>query len=228
LITKYPAGKVIFIALCLAVALQAGVVTQTLGGSAGFADGQKPIGVATWNAAVAGHAAPFNAFNGSDVTGPNFNATWAFSYGALGGGLFVTSATIQIGLYDLDSAAAGSQIGSYTEGANNLTALLDTVSEGLNGGAGAANAEYDLLTINLPAATFADLLAGSPSFNLQLASPGLNALGGATAFNGAGIDFATITINTSATPPPVPEPATWGLLLAGAGVLIGVKRFRRA
>jgi hypothetical protein len=98
LITIRPAIRVIFVTLCLGVVAQAGVITQTLGGSGGFANGQKPIGVATWNAAVAGHSAPFNAFNGSDVSGPNFNASWAFTYGSLGA-VFVTSATIQIGLY---------------------------------------------------------------------------------------------------------------------------------
>lgn len=175
---------------------------------------------------MAANAAPFNAFNGSDTTGPNFSASWQFSYGALSG--FVTSATIQIGLLDLDSAGTGNQVNQYKEGSNDLTALLNAVAEALDGGVGSANAEYNLLTINLPAATFADLLLGNPSFSLILQAPGLNALGGATTFNGAGIDFATITVNTSATPPPVPEPAAWTLLLAGGAILAGFGRYRRA
>ena len=203
--------------LSFATALQAGTIT--LGSSAGFADGSTNARVGTWNTAVAGNPAPFNAYNGSDVSGPSFTATWQYSFAPLG---TITAATLTIGIYDLDSAAAGNQILSLVEGANDLTSLLNTVAEGLHGGTGSVNNEYNLLTIALPASTFADIEGGAPSFTLTLQGPGLGALG-STTFNGAGIDLATITTTSDTTP----EPATW--MLSAAGLLGGMlfRRFRR-
>ena len=218
--------NVLVAALCLAGGsmgmLHAGVITQTLGGNAGFADGSTNARVGTWNTATAGFGAPFNVFNGSDVSGPNFSASWTFSYGAIAE--TIVSASLQIGIYDIDSAATGNQVASYTEGTNDLTSLLNSVSEGLHGGTGAVNNEYDILTIVLPAATFADLASGTAGIALNLQGPGLGVLGNTTS-NGAGIDFSTITINTQAAGS-TPEPATWMLLAGGACVLVG--RLRRS
>ncbi len=201
-------------------ALHAGTIT--LGSSAGFADGSTNARVSTWNTAVAGNPAPFNAFNGSDVSGPNFSATWQFNYAPLGSP--VTSATLTIGIYDLDSAATGNQIFAFMEGSNDLTSLLNTVAEGLHSGTGAVNNEYDILTINLPSSTFADLQNGTPSFTLTLQGPGLGTLG-ATTSNGAGIDFSTLNTDISG---PTPEPSTWILSAGGLLSVVLLRRFRRA
>lgn len=203
--------------------LQAGTIIQTLGNSAGFTNGSTNARVGTWNTATAGNAAPFNGYNGSDTSGTSFTRTWTFSYGSISG--TVLSATIALGIYDIDSAAAPhNQVASYTEGVNDLTSLMNAVSAALNGGTGAVNNEYDILTITLPGSTFTDLAGGSPSFTLNLQGPGLGALGN-TVSNGAGIDFSTITINTQA---PSPEPGTWALLLTGMAAIAGRRWLRGA
>jgi hypothetical protein len=208
----------------LSSVVYAGTITDTLGASAGFTNGQKPIGVSTWNTAVAGNSAPFNAYIGSNVSGPNFTASWTFSYGSIVDPIL--NATLTLGILDLDSAAPGNQIASFGEGSNNLTALANTVAEGLHGGAGSASREYDILTFTLPSTTFASLSSGGETFTLTLQGPGLGALG-STPFDGAGIDFSTITINTQ-TQGAVPEPATWSLFLVGIGGIVGGRLFRRA
>lgn len=211
---------------CSAAMLQAGVVTQTLGTSAGFADGSTNARVGAWNTDTSGNPAPFNGFNGSDTTGTSFAADWAFGYGVITD--TILSATLTIGIYDIDSAASpNNQVASYTEGSVDLTALLNAVSAGLNGATGAVNNEYDILTITLPSSTFADLAAGSPIITLDLQGPGLGTLGSTTS-NGAGIDFSTITIDTQAAASPTPEPASFALLLAGLGSLAGRRWLRRA
>jgi hypothetical protein len=55
--------------------------------------------------------------------------------------------------------------------------------------------------------------------SLALQGPGLGVLG-TTPFNGAGLDFSTITIDTAAAVPgPIAGAGVPGLLFAGAGLL---------
>jgi hypothetical protein len=210
---------------CAAASLPAAVVTVTDGASAGIANGNATTGVGTWNTDTAGNAAPFNGFIGSDTTGPNFSANWTFGYSPISD--TILSATLLVGIYDLDSAAALNEVASYTEGAIDLTSLLNAVSNALNGGTGAVNKEYDLLTITLPSTTFADLATGTANISLTLQGPGLGipTLGNTT-FNGAGIDISTLTITTQAATAPTPEPGTLTLLLA-SGCLVGLIAGRR-
>ena len=178
------------------------------------------VNSATFAAAAAGQPAPFNAACGSDPFS-NCSASWTFLY-TLPAGDTITNATLSLGIVDIDSAAPGNQVGSFTlDGTDDLTVLLNAASNGLNGGAGAPNSQYDILMITLPSADLAGLSSGSATFALTLSGPGLGVLG-TTPFNGADLAFSTLDITAtegSTPPPPTPEPATWALLLTGIAAL---------
>jgi len=207
----------------------------TIGDTTDFTAGTN-YGTATFltDVGAAGSPAPFNAFCGSDTSSTlgNCSASWTFS-DALPGGSTITSATLTIGILDLDSAASGDQIASFTlNGTDDLTSLLNAAAEGLNAGAGAPNGQYDVLAITIPGTDFADLLGGTDTFALTLQGPGLGVLGNTT-YNGAGLAFSTLDIqatpgtNNGGGGTTTPEPAT--LMLLGAGLLGigGKRRFRK-
>ena len=114
---------------CAAASLPAETITD--GSSAGFTNGSTNARVATWNTDTAGNPAPFNGFIGSD-TSSNFSASWTFDYSAISD--TITSATLELGIYDIDSAAALDEVASYTEGSVDLTSLLNSAANAPNGG----------------------------------------------------------------------------------------------
>ena len=199
-----------------------GLSFRKVSGGVDFTDGQT-VASGTFNSTNAGEPAPFNAFNGADPSGPNFSASWTFSYGAIVG--TVSSATLQIGLLDGDSAASGNQVASYTIGGIDITALLNTVMEATPG----ANSKENYYQITLPASTFSLLALGGPTVSLTLQGPGLGVLG-ETNFNGAALDFSTITINSSDAVGATPLPATLPLFATGLGAsgLFGWRRKKKA
>ena len=202
-------------ALCFATAAKADTIDTSIG-SQHFTAGTK-VTSAAYAAAVSGQPAPFNAFCGSD-TSSNCSTSWIFNY-AIPSGDTITGATLTLGILDIDSAAAGNQVGSFTlNGSDNLTGLLNTASEGVEGGAGSPNSYYEVLSITIPGTDLTALLGGSATFALALSGPGLGVLG-TTTFNGAGLDFSTLDITASAgstpPPPPVPEPSAATLLVTG-------------
>ena len=215
------AAPILAAAIAYSPLASAAVISQTLGGI-DFADGANaPTG--TFNTANAAQPPPFNAFIGSDVSGPNFSASWTFSYGAVAG--VISSATLQIGLADGDSVAAGNQVASYTVGGVDVTTLLNTVMEATQGASGQEN----YYQIDLPSSVFSLLALGNPTVSLTLQGPGHGVLGDTT-FNGAGLDFSTITINTSGTVSSVPLPSALPLFATGLSALglLGWRRKRKA
>jgi len=181
-------------------------------GTQHFANGST-VGTGTFNTAVGGQPAPFNAFCGSDITA-NCTASWTFTYSNLSG-LTISVATLTLGILDIDSAAAGNQVASFIlNGTDDLTGALNAASEGLNGGAGAPNSQYDVLTMSIPSTYFTDLQSGTATFALTLQGPGLGVLGNTTD-NGAGLDFSSLYIDT-------PEPTSWTFVLIGL-LCIGIK-----
>jgi hypothetical protein len=215
--------------LAAASLAQAGVITSNIGASL-FPSGSF-LGSGTFVTAVAGQPAPFNGFIGGDNTS-NFSATWVFNY-SIPATDTITAASIQIGIFDHDSAGAGDQVASFTlNTSNDLTVPLNTLFNASGGqtvstpGVG-TQSEYDIYTLTLPSSVFASLAGGTATFSLTLQN-GVGVLG-ATPFNGAGMDFSTLSITTqSSTPPPpqVPEPSTAALMAIGLSA-VAVAGYRR-
>jgi hypothetical protein len=181
--------------------------------SPGFADGSHQTTSAV-TSAQSGEPSPFGSICGSDTGAggsTNCSANWTFSFAPIPLGVNVIGATLTLGIWDLDSAALGNQVGSYAlTGGDDLTASLNAVSEGLHSSAGSANTEYDVLTVTIPGTSFALLAGGDVPVSLGLAGPGLGVLG-TTPSNGAGLLFSTLDIQTEATST-VPEPSFVPLL----------------
>lgn len=147
---------------------QATVITSTLGNStSGLIDGTVPGALAV-GAAQAGQPAPFDLGLGNDVIGPNAAGTWTHTYGAIGDPIL--SATLDIGIEEHDSAAAGDQVSLFSVDGNILTATLNTLFNGSGGGDGEYNVyQVDLFALGIAA----DLLDGTANVVLNLAGPGL-------------------------------------------------------
>ncbi len=211
-------GAVLLFTLVLAQSnsAQADIIAQTLGHQA-FPDGTK-VALGPFQTAHAGDPFPFDGtFSGSDTssTGPNFSESWTFSYGAPSS---ITSATLALGILDSDSAATGNQVASFLlNGTIDLTVPLNAAFEANP----SANSFVNDYTITLPNSAFSQLATGSATFALTLQGPGLGVLG-QTTFNGAALDFSTLTITTQTTP----EPSSIVLLCAGALVLAAYRRQR--
>lgn len=169
-------------------------------------------------------ASPFNqTLIGFDADagdgGSDFDATWTHTYAPIL--QTITSATITFGLWEHDSGEPGDQVGLFSlNTTNNLTLQANTALNATGGTTDSftGNSEYNVYTITLPAAVYTALATGGAQFRLQLQGP-VESLFGPVAFNGAAIDFATLTINTrdgGTTGPEIPEPATF--VLAGVAL----------
>ncbi|MCF2948646.1 PEP-CTERM sorting domain-containing protein [Paraglaciecola aquimarina] len=210
----------------------AALITSTLGSdpsASGFVDGQS-LGISD----LLGLPTPMIYDVNNDGSDPidNYDSSWTHSFGAITD--TILSAEFTIGIYDHDSASAGSQLGAFSLDSQDYAATLD----GLFEGAGGANSEYNVYSFSLGAGFFAQLVDGSLSAALSLAgpveSPGLlptfpNQIDN---FNGAKLIFSTLSITTqnSTLPPPdpnpVPEPSALILLLAGLGFIFTKKTIR--
>ncbi len=209
---------------------QGALISKSVGNtSSGLSDGSHPSS-ATVLAALTG-AAPFNAFCGSDTgaaASTNCSTSWNFTY-TIPSGDTIIGATLTLGIWDIDSATAANQaptlqVASYLlTGGDNLTALLNAVSEGLHGGTGATNSEYDILTVTIPSTSFTQLATGAATISLALQAPGLGVLGNSPS-NGAGLVFSTLEITVAE---PTPEPSYFALVPLALGGLALLRRRRQ-
>ncbi|MFT4941519.1 MAG: hypothetical protein ACI88A_004589 [Paraglaciecola sp.] len=206
----------------IAPTVNAGVISSTLGSdptASGFVDGQI-LGIFDLFGLPTAMTYDTND-NGSDPI-RNYDSTWTHSFGAITD--TILSAQFTIGIYDHDSASAGSQLGAFSLDSADHTATLDALFEG----SGGANNQYNVYSFSLGAGFLAQLLDGVLSAGLTLTgpteSPGLlptfpNQIAD---FNGAQLIFSSLSITTQDQPPgpnPVPEPSVLVLLFAGLGIV---------
>jgi len=208
-------SAIVFPLFLLIPTANAGTINYTLGnGSTGFVDGDTP-GILEILNAQSGQAAPFNGVIGhSVITDPN-NVNWLFNYGAITD--TIINASLSFGIWDLDSAASGSQLDSFSVEGTDLTADLNTMFE-----VAATNYnEYNEFTLNFDNSFFANVADGLFSVDLDIGGQGFQTAFNESNFNRYFLLSSTLTIETEDVvmpgpdPKPVPEPTTL-LLLAGA------------
>jgi len=194
------------------------VLTETLS-TAIWPDGATAIG--TGNFAAAGpDPAPFDTLIGNKNL-PGSPST-SFAFAGYGGPIAtpITSATLEIGLYDASSPDPATEVNFFTLNGDSIAVVLTAALVATNP---VRNGEV-YYTLVLPSAVYADLATGTSTFSLGFTGPGLGLLAPSSSIL-FGLDFATLTVNTGTTPPPhVGEPPAAGLLLAG---LLGLAALRR-
>lgn len=153
------------------------------------------------NAAQSGQPAPFTGNCGNDAAA-NCVASWTLPSYSLTGQT-VTGATLTLGIWDIGSGAPGLQVASYAvSGGDDLTTLLNNAAEGLHGGTGAVNSEYDVLSVAIPNFAFFDGTS-SAAISLALQGPRLGIPGMNPTFNGTHLIFSTLDLQTTPnTAPP--------------------------
>jgi hypothetical protein len=228
----YLANAVIVVGLLCAQQLAKADTVQTIGNPSNFTAGEI-VHAGTFNTTVMAEPltqpAPFNIFTGSNTAGPNFSATWMFTY-SLPASSTITGATLTIGIVDSPwegsatnpTPANTDQVAMFTlDTTDSLTAALNTEINTVGTGSNL----YEVDTISIPGADLADLGSGSATFYLALQGPGSGVLGAPTPSLGAGLDFSTLDISTQQTVATSPEPSTWVLLCTGM-LFFGIERLR--
>ena len=188
-------------------------------GTRHFTDGQLITGD-EYSAAVAGQPAPFDDFIGSDLA-ENFSASFSFNFAPRA----VNAATFSLGIYDADSAAVGDQVGAFSINGIDLTGLLNAAFNAHGG----TQREYNVFTITLPSDVLVSLAGGGANISLSLIEFGLGGGPGndvlITLFNGAGLDFSTLTFTPTAAA--VPEPSSLALVIVAGIIPAGLALARR-
>jgi hypothetical protein len=164
---------------------------------------------------------PFDTIIGDKSFGPDPSTTFTFS--AYGGPIAspISSATIEIGLYDGSSPDPAAEVKTFTLNGDDIASLLTAQ---LVATSPVRNGEI-YYTVALPSAVYTDLASGTSTFALGLTGPGLGLLGSSN-YTLFGLDFATLTINTGTTPPAVAEPPAAVLLLTGLAGMVALRRRR--
>jgi hypothetical protein len=217
----YVAG-VIVAALAIAPT-EASTINVLLGNdSPPFANGAITTSAIALGAQTPGSGA-FSGACGSDAN-TNCSRSWTFNY-AVPAGETVTAGTLTLGVVDIDSKAAGTQVNTYSvTGGDNLTAPLNAAAELVQ----SLNNQYDVFTVSLTSLGIFN--SGTATINLTLQGPGQAAL--ATNFNGSILMFSRLSLTTSSGTvdpnlPAVPEPASLTLLATGLGILVRARAKKR-
>jgi hypothetical protein len=152
--------------------------------------------------------------DGTSFTQLNVDGTFSFTYS----GPTKTIGSITL-THDVTNLLSGVFTGAYIRGST---------------GSGSANLTSTLGTLSYTSdvESFTGIVPGSQefAFNLLSAQPGFSAVAGKslntfTANGGGNFSFLTTGVGRHGG---VPEPATWGLMIAGFGMMGGLLRRRRA
>jgi len=218
---------VAFAAVCVTAASAHAALINVSLGTQDFTDSEfLLLGGGQFNLDSTDIVAPFDVFRGGDVAGAaSFSESWTFGYAAITNPLeSIIAASLQFGIFDHDSAHPGDQVAAFDVDGNAHTAALNA----LFNGSGGANTEYNVYTVDLMSLAFPDLRDGSATFSLSLQGPTPPAFSFLPPLpnNGAGLDFAMLTIETRVDDEtPVPAPPTVLLLFFG---IVGLLSRRRA
>lgn len=200
---------------CMAAIAAATMIAQPAATATTVTLGQQDYGngantnFGNFNAASDGEPAPFDTFRGDDNSVP-FSADFTFLFAPSD----ISSAQVTFGIFDSDTAVAGSQLASFSVNGIDLTAALNAVFEANPSDDG----QVGVYSLTLPASTYAALGSGSAAFSLALQGPVDRFLPG----NGAGLDFAQFDFigTPRSTTPAVPEPSSWALMALGLGAVV--------
>jgi hypothetical protein len=176
-------------------------------------------------------AAPFNGvYVGADTgNGPSFSATWSFAY-VVPALTNITAASFYLQIYDADVCTAGSRVttpvaSSFTINGTDLTGSLNAAFNadpcGTTNASRTGNVNKELIA--LPGSLFTSLLTGPATVSLTLNNLGRGVLSTDTAFNGAELIYSELDLTTQ-DQQTTPEPASWALLAAGAGLFLFKRR----
>ena len=227
-------GLIMSTSVCSTVS-NAGIIEITLGnGTSGLIDGSTYSGFDMLDLLNEVHPDPFDAVNGGFSTEPD-NAYWQFdNLGAITD--TIIGASISFGLWDLDSAASGSQLDSFALDQTNFTLDLNNLFEA-NGGS--TYNEFNVFTIDLDSIFFANLADGLLDVDLDIGGNGyskpVNEPIEEIGFNKYFLVYSTLIIETEdfagpdpdpEPPVPVPEPSTLAIFALGF-MGIGLRRFKK-
>jgi hypothetical protein len=203
----------VFTLMTIAPNAHAGLISQTLGNATpGFADGSFPGLIDILNAQL-GQPTPFNGVIGHNLLNDPHSVNWQFNYGAIGAPII--AASIDIGIWDLDSAQAFNQLEGFSVDGIDLSTPLNSLFENV----GSLHNQYNVFTLNLSSGTlFTALADGILSVDLDIGGLGFQTSSSDSPFNSYFLMHSTLNILTlDITIPPipsVPEPSSILLLTA--------------
>jgi len=221
----------VFSLIAIIPAANAGLIDITLGnGSSGLSDGDTPNGLDIL-AIQSSEAGVFQGAIGHDLFTDPEEVNWLFDNGGAITDTII-AASLSFGIWDLDSAAPGSQLFNFSLDGFNYTPVLDTQFEA----AATLTGEYNIFTINFDSSFFTDLTDGLLSVALDVTGNGFTSSSDLTNFNKYLLIYSSLTIETQdfvepepdpdPEPTPVPEPGTLAIFALG---MIGLasRRFKK-
>lgn len=208
----------------------AGLIDITLGnGSSGLSDGDTPNGLDIL-AVQSAESGVFKGAIGHDFFEDPEEVNWLFDNGGAITDTII-GASLSFGIWDLDSAAPGSQLSSFILDGFDYTSVLDTQFEA----AATLTGEYNIFTINFDSSFFTGLTDGLLSVALDVTGNGFTSSSDLTDFNKYFLIYSSLTIETQdfvepepdpEPPVKVPEPSTLAIFALGF-MGIGLRRFKK-